>query len=134
MTGHEHVNLVEHHECGKSTRPDATPGPGDFWEVSTASHMDWPQQARMLELVDNGGGRMSLVATMLDHAGPPEPGNAPASEIARGGAGEEVLKLASIARELAYNDFQASRGASGGTRDRNVILPLAQPWPYAAAP
>jgi hypothetical protein len=88
----------------------------------------------MIELVDNGGGQMSIVATMLDHAGPPNPGDAQASLDARGTAGEQVLKLASMSRELAYNDFQASRGALGGRDDRNVILPLAQPWPYPAGP
>jgi hypothetical protein len=134
VTGHEHVNFVEHHECGKSTRPDATPGPGDFWEISTASHMDWPQQSRMIELVDNGGGSMSIVATILDHDGPPNPGAPKPDELANGASGEQVLKLSSISRELSYNDHQSSRGSSGSPEDRNVILPLVQRWPYEAAP
>jgi hypothetical protein len=36
-------------------------------------------------------------------------------------AGNEVLKLGSIARELSYNDYQGSRGARGDSSDRNVI-------------
>jgi hypothetical protein len=134
VSGHEHLNLIEHHPCGKGADQDATPGPGDFWEISTASHMDWPQQSRMIELVDNGGGRMSLAVTILDHDGPPNAGNAKPSEFARGDAGEQVLKLASISRELSYNDYQNSRGTMGGMNDRNAILPLAQPWPYAETP
>ncbi|MDX6572433.1 MAG: hypothetical protein QOC86_1589, partial [Gaiellales bacterium] len=122
VSGHEHINAIEHHPCGKdASDPDATPGPGDFWEVSTASHMDWPQQSRMIELVDNGGGRMSLAVTILDHDGPPNPGAA---------AGEQVLHLASISRELSYNDYQNSRGSAGSPADRNALLPLQQQWPY----
>lgn len=131
VSGHEHINAIEHHPCGKGTDgPDATPGPGDFWEISTASHMDWPQQSRMIELVDNGGGRMSLAVTILDHDGPANPGNAKPGDDALGAAGEQVLKLASISRELAYNDYQNSRGSAGSPSDRNALLPLQQPWPY----
>ena len=128
VSGHEHVNFVEHHRCAKDQPP--TLGDGDFWEIATASHLDWPQQSRMIELVDNGGGRMSIAVTMLDHDGPPEPGGAPPDYTANGNAGDEVLRLASIARELAYNDYQSSRGARGSTADRNAILPLVQEWPY----
>src|SRR4051812_2327803 len=130
VSGHEHINAIEHHPCGKGTDTDATPGPGDFWEISTASHMDWPQQSRMIELVDNGGGRMSLAVTILDHDGPANPGGAKPGDDALGAAGEQVLKLASISRELAYNDYQNSRGSAGSPADRNALLPLEQAWPY----
>jgi 3',5'-cyclic AMP phosphodiesterase CpdA len=130
VAGHEHQNFVEHHECAADQPP--TPGGGDFWEISTAAHLDWPQQARMIELIDNPNGRMSLALTMLDHDGPPEPGGAPPDPNANGASGEQVLKLASIGRELAYNDYQASRAANGTPADRNTILPLAQPWPYGS--
>jgi len=40
-----------------------------------------------------------------------------------------VPRLASIARELAYNDYQGSRGARGGRQDRNVILDMKRPPP-----
>jgi hypothetical protein len=131
VAGHEHQNFVEHHECEQDQPP--TPGAGDFWEISTAAHIDWPQQARMIELVDNAGTDMSLAVTMLDHDGPPNPGNAPADPVARGASGEQVLKLASIGREIAFNDYQGSRGAIGGSvADRNAILPLEQPWPYGS--
>ena len=129
VAGHEHQNFVEHHECAGDVPP--TPGAGDFWEISTAAHLDWPQQARMIELLDEAGARMSLAVTMLDHDGPPNPGGAPPDPVSNGRSGEQVLKLASIGRELAYNDYQGSRGAVGaGPQDRNAILPLRQPWPY----
>jgi 3',5'-cyclic AMP phosphodiesterase CpdA len=132
VAGHEHANFVEHHEC-ESDQPDPTPGAGDFWEISTAAHLDWPQQARMIELVDLAENRMALAVTMLDHDGPPEPGAPPATRPDRGKSGEQVLKLASIGREIAYNDYQASRSANGSPEDRNAILPLSQPWPYGSS-
>ena len=43
---------------------------------------------------------------------------------------EQVLHLASISRELSYNDYQNPRASAGSPADRNALLPLAQPWPY----
>ena len=132
IAGHEHENYVFHYNCDGNQAMEVA-GPGDFWHISTAAHLDWPQQARMIELIDNGNGTISLALTMLDHDGPPEPGGAPASLTARGTAGEQVLKLASIGRELGYNDYQHSHGARGGEPEdgnRNVIIYLDHPWPY----
>ena len=129
VAGHEHRNYVRHYRCENDTPP--TLGTSDFWHISTAAHIDWPQQSRMIELVDNGNGTMSLVLTMLDHDGPPNPGNAPPKKLGTGDSGEQVLKLAAIARELAYNDYQGGRfdGARGSTADRNVIIVLDRPPP-----
>ena len=130
ITGHEHENYVRHHTCAQEeTLPTA--GAGDFWEISTAAHIDWPQQSRMIELIDNGdSATMSLALTMLDHAGPPNPGNAKPPRRAQGQSGDQVLKLASIGREIGYNDYQHGRGARGSRLDRNVIIILDRPWPY----
>jgi hypothetical protein len=122
VNGHEHVNNVASHRCD-----DSPSKLNPFVEVTTAAHIDWPQQSREIELVDNGDGTTSLVLTILDHDGPPNPGS--------GDAGSEPLKLASIGREIGYNDYQASRGSDGkpsaqGSRDdRNVIVRLDKPWP-----
>jgi hypothetical protein len=120
VNGHEHANYVEHREC-EADEPPAL-GPGDFWEVSTAAHVDWAQQARMIELVADGG-ELKMVLTILDHAGPAYPG--------AGRAGDDVLRLASIGRELAYNDYQGGRftGGRGDRDDRNLIVPLRRPFP-----
>jgi 3',5'-cyclic AMP phosphodiesterase CpdA len=135
VAGHEHENWVERHDCADDSPPPprclvaaACPNP-HFWEVSTAAHIDWPQQARMIELVDLGG-ELALALTILDHAGPANPGG-PRDGDGRGHAPEEVLRLASIARELSYNDYQASREARGGRQDRNVILRTERPPPAA---
>ena len=129
VVGHEHENAVRRHPC------EGTPGPGfqnnqqEFYEISTAAHLDWPQQARMIELVDNGDDTsMSLVLTMLDHAGEPRAGGPQPSLDPKGHAPEQVLHLASIARELAYNDYQNARSSLGDPEDRNVIIVIEKPW------
>jgi len=124
VAGHEHENYVRHHTCAADQPP--TPGTGDFWEISTAAHIDWPQQSRMIELVDNGDGTMSLVLTILDHAGPANPGGPSAGE-EQGQASDQVLDIAATGREISYNDYQASRGARGDPADRNLIIKLGRP-------
>jgi 3',5'-cyclic AMP phosphodiesterase CpdA len=139
VTGHEHANYVEHREC-EADQPPAL-GPGDFWEVSTAAHIDWPQQARMIELVEDSG-ELKLVLTILDHAGPASPGGPQplcrrgASTAGCGRAGDQVLRLASIGREIAYNDYQGGRftGGRGDRDDRNLIVPLGRPFPCDPGP
>ena len=129
VTGHEHNNYVEHYQCAGDQPP--TPGAGDFWEVSTAAHVDWPQQARMIELVRDGP-QMDLVLTILDHDGPANPGSGPLGE----GVASDVVRLASIAREIAYNHYQLGKFSTGrGKRDdRNLIVPLGRPFPCPSAP
>lgn len=124
VAGHEHANYVRNYTCADDQPP--TPGGGGFWHVSTAAHVDWPQQSRMIELVDNGDGTLSLVLTMLDHAGPAFPGG-PKSGDEQGMAGDQVLDIASMGREIAYNDYQADRGARGDPADRNLIIVLDPP-------
>jgi hypothetical protein len=120
VAGHEHENYVERHDCPEGGDHPA-PGPNPvFWHISTAAHIDYPQQARMIELV-NDHGEMKFVLTMLDHEGSPNPGE--------GNATPNIERLSSIARELAYNDYQGSRGARGDRQDRNVILPTERPAP-----
>ncbi|MEA2444638.1 MAG: hypothetical protein QOJ12_1930 [Thermoleophilales bacterium] len=118
VDGHEHENSIRAHSCQESA------GKNSFVEVSTAAHIDWPQQSRMIELVQGRDAKLSLVLTILDHDGPPNPGSGHAE-------GGQPVRLASIARELAYNDYQGSRGARGDRADRNVIVELGKPWPPA---
>lgn len=137
VAGHEHENYVERHDCADDEPPPpkclaaaACQNP-HFWHISTAAHLDWPQQARMIELVKLGG-EMSLVLTVLDHDGPANPGGPRPGEEGRGHAPDDVLRLAGIGREIGYNDYQADRGARGGRQDRNVILPTDRPPPAEA--
>ena len=79
------------------------PGGGGLWEINTASHIDWPQQSRLIELTDNHDGTLSIFTTMVDHAGPVSY------------AGDRARPPAGLGRELAANDPQ-NRTDSGGVR------------------
>ncbi len=108
VNGHTHKNTVLAH-----TRP----GGGGLWEINTASHIDWPQQSRLIEICDNGDGSLSIFATMVDHAGP-----------VAGGTGNS-LALAGLGRELAANDPQnRTDSGRGQVIDRNVELLVAKPF------
>ena len=68
VNGHTHRNTVVPY-----ARAAGMPG-GGFWEVNTAAHIDWPQQARIVEIVDNDNGTLSIFGTIIDHAAPVSPG------------------------------------------------------------
>jgi hypothetical protein len=123
VNGHVHWNAV-------TPRPDPTePGRG-FWEVATCSLVDWPCQARLVELVDDGDGAMSIVCTMLDHDGPVvETG----VRTAGGWTGPE---MAALHRELAANVPGAGPESrlAGSAADRNVVLRLRAPFPLDRLP
>jgi hypothetical protein len=120
VAGHTHDNDVRLFRRGGRA----------FWQVSTASHIDWPQQSRTLELFDNRDGTLSLFGTIVDHDGPaapPAPG--PAAVLT------EPL-LASLSRAIAWNDPQRPPKPASGEprtnrrgepRDRNVELVLRDP-------
>ncbi|MGY1711040.1 TIGR03767 family metallophosphoesterase [Geodermatophilus sp. SYSU D00758] len=117
LNGHTHVSQV---------RPWPAPGEpgGGFWEVTTCAVVDWPGQARLVELLDNGDGTLSLVCTMVDHDSPARPPG-PFEPAAR-----RPLGLASLHRELAANVPWSGldAGLSGRPTDRNVELVLRAPW------
>ena len=108
INGHKHRNQVWAHP---------RPGGGGFWEINTASHIDGPMQSRLIEIVDNRDGTLSIFATMLDLAGP------------AGSSGiSGTLDLASLSRELAANDWQARTAhREGRPSDRNVELVVRAP-------
>jgi metallophosphoesterase (TIGR03767 family) len=87
-----------------------------FWEINTASHVDAPQQARIIELATNGDRTLSLFTTMIDAD---SPARAPYTDLTPAG-------LASLYRELAFNDltFMDRRGSYG---DGNAELLLTDP-------
>jgi metallophosphoesterase (TIGR03767 family) len=110
VNGHTHQNQV-----WARRRADGT---GGFWEINTASHIDFPQQARLIEIVDNQDATLSIFTTMVDHAGP----------TAYGGVVGNPVALAGLARELAMNDPQQRGSAQQGTpADRNTELLLPNP-------
>ena len=109
INGHSHRNQIWAH-----TRPEG----GGFWEVNTAAHIDWPQQSRVIEIVNNNDGSMSIFATVIDHA----------ATASYGGDLSSPLSLAALARELSANDWQDRTDARlGEVSDRNVELLVATP-------
>ena len=113
VNGHTHHNAITAHRRSPK-------GAGGLWEINTASHIDWPQQARIIELADNRDGTLSLFTTVIDHAG---------THLHRRRL-DHPLRLAGLARELSANDWQGrgDRGAGRGRRrDRNVELVARMP-------
>ncbi|MFW6693684.1 TIGR03767 family metallophosphoesterase [Streptomyces sp. MAR4 CNX-425] len=104
VNGHSHRNQITAHG-GEG---------GGLWEITTASHVDFPQLARVVELADNGDGTLSLFTTLIESAAP-----------YRADAGElDQTGLASLYRELALNaPHSPRRRALAGTEtDRNTEL------------
>ncbi|MGA8256010.1 MAG: TIGR03767 family metallophosphoesterase [Nocardioides sp.] len=109
VNGHTHRNEITGHKRGRD---------GGMWEINTASHIDWPQQSRIIELTDNRDGTLSIFTTMVDHSGP----------LSYGGELDDTQKLASLARELAANDWHdRSDSGLGDAKDRNVELVTLMP-------
>src|SRR5262249_22151289 len=88
LNGHTHINRI-------------TPR-GTFWEVTTGSIIDWPSQARLVEIYSTTGGSLAIGCTMLDHDGD---------------------GLADLHRELAANVPLGGLDSirAGAPEDRNAI-------------
>lgn len=120
VNGHTHRNTVTPYARSKKSKV-----PGGFWEVNTAAHVDWPQQARTVEIVDNRNGTLSVFGTIIDHAAPTSYGKHP----------KTPLELAALSRELGANDWQENGrspagedGRRGRLEDRNVELLVPAPF------
>ncbi len=116
VAGHTHENRVTGFE---------RTGGGGFWGIETASEIDWPIQSRLLEVMDNRDGSLSIFATLVDHGGAL---GTPAAGTPAFGFSPETL--AALGREFAYNDPQAgiAKGAEGRPADRNVELLVPNPF------
>ena len=105
IIGHDHVNLI-------------TPRPGPegetekgYWEIQTCALSDFPQQSRIIEIVDNKDGTGSIYCTILNHNSP-----------------EGSLTYQS--RSLSLKDVQLGDdkvGREGSLEDRNVELIFSIP-------
>ncbi len=107
------------HFCRVWAHPDPSGRTGGFWEVNTPSHVDFPQQSRIIEMVSNQDGTLSIFATLVDHQAPPatDPGQL------------DPLGLASVSRELSANDNLVNRAEHLGLEtDRNVELVIQAPF------
>lgn len=113
LNGHVHMNIVQPHG-----NPEGTSA--GFWEVTTSSLVDWPCQARVVEVFDAGAGQLAIACTMVDHDGPADPGPA-----------ITPTEMAGLHRQLAFNDPVAGvvTTRAGTEADRNVILTVPAPFP-----
>ena len=115
VNGHSHFNRIEVHE-------DPAGRTGGFYDITTAAQIDAPQQARILEIVDNADGTLSIFTTVIDHGAPPQ------TDPTR----LDLDGLAAIGRELAFNDFQSDVADAIGTpQDLNTELILGAPFPLS---
>ncbi|MFF4898661.1 TIGR03767 family metallophosphoesterase [Streptomyces sp. NPDC001068] len=105
VNGHIHRNLITPHKASNGN---------SFWEVTTASHVDYPQLARVVELVDNKDGTVSLFTTLIESAAPHR---TDFSDLSQTG-------LAALYRELAFNAPGSSKALGGDAVDRNTELVL----------
>ncbi|MEV7465569.1 TIGR03767 family metallophosphoesterase [Streptomyces kronopolitis] len=99
INGHSHVNRITPHAHPTAAR--------SFWEVNTASHVDYPQHARLLELVDNHDGTLSLFTTLIESAAPHRTDFDDLSAVG----------LASLYRELSYNAPGLAAGMGSGAHE-----------------
>jgi 3',5'-cyclic AMP phosphodiesterase CpdA len=111
VAGHSHENDVIPHPAG-----------GGWWEIKSAAVADWPTQSRLLDVLDNGDGTLSIFATLTDHDSPVvSPGDG--ADAAAAG----VETLASLGRTISFNDGQVGHEGEGEAKDRNVELLLYDP-------
>jgi metallophosphoesterase (TIGR03767 family) len=113
VAGHSHNNRVQPFKSDRGS---------GFWEIKSPAISDWPPQQRLIELMENCDGTLSIFGTMLDHEGPVDaPKAGPAG-------GFSPAELASIGRVITYNDPQGDNADSAGlATDRNVELLLDDP-------
>ena len=118
VAGHTHENKVL--ACGSE---DGCPAGGNWWEINTSAISDWPEQSRLIELMDNDDGTLSIFGTLTNTAAPlavPAPG-----ALASSFGNDE---LAAISRAVTMNDPQLGAGtAEGAAEDQNVELLVDDP-------
>jgi metallophosphoesterase (TIGR03767 family) len=107
---HPHVVLyVAGHKHYDRVWPNFRRDGRGFWQVITNALAGAPQEARLIELMDNRDGTLSIFTTMLAHAAPPN-------------------TLAWISLELAWSRRPGGRRPAGvGGAMRNVELVLRDP-------
>ena len=122
----KHSNVVlwfsGHVHDHKITQSKNNDGSHAFWEIRTGSHIDWPQQSRVIEIVKTTNGKIAIGTVVFDHAGP----------VVFNGTPEELadpVALAGLSRLLAANDWQRQTEGpfnvellEGQPEDRNIWL------------
>ncbi|MCU0663390.1 MAG: metallophosphoesterase [Myxococcota bacterium] len=110
ISGHVHKNMVVPQVAPKGKAPE-----NGYYEIVTSSTLVWPQQTRLVEIVDNRDSTVSIFCTMLDYEIPKD------KPVLHGG------------RFYGLYDVQAGSGEEGQGRptDRNVELRIPIPQDVA---
>ncbi|HNN47826.1 MAG TPA: TIGR03767 family metallophosphoesterase, partial [Marmoricola sp.] len=111
VNGHTHDNKIQAWWNSDPTR--------SFWEINTASHVDAPQLARIIEICDNADGTLSLFTTCIESDAPYQ---------APYGDGSQAA-IASLYREFAFNNPMNNPEHFGLPTAWNTELLLANPVP-----
>lgn len=112
LAGHNHEHHVDY--VG-----DEGSGKG-FYHIQTASNIDWPQQGRLVELLQDGE-RLAIATAVFDHQSPIDLEEAKADL-------ENPVNMAGISRILSANHWQRRSGnhdleiGAGQAADRNRYL------------
>jgi hypothetical protein len=123
VNGHEHNNAVRPFPADEKQDPAR-----GFWEINTAAHIGWPQQARLIEVSYKPGqgtaDSVFIFGTTVDHAAQPKPNKENQGKIDY---------LASFSRRESFIDAcvregQANCEADGAAKDKNVKLVLKAPF------
>jgi 3',5'-cyclic AMP phosphodiesterase CpdA len=117
ICGHTHQHKITHFKSQTSE---------GFWQIETASLIDWPQQGRVIEFYIDDMDQLCIATTLFDHQG------SIASQYSTNDL-NDVNNLAGLSRALSVNDWQRRSGAfdielnEGLPSDQNVILKRALP-------
>ena len=94
-----------------------------FWQIETASHADWPQQSRTIEIVQSGNGEVFIALTVIDHAAGTTYDSA-----------QTPIEMAALSRVISANVWQKRDAlgakhpadwAMGAPHERNTVLRLS---------
>lgn len=113
LAGHTHRHQISYHGHSRAH---------GFWHVRTSSLIDWPQQSRVVELLETND-QLEIVTYVFDHHGVRVPDLEDLSD---------NNTLAGLSRWLAANNWQRQEGdhvldvLEGTHTDRNVVLHLAK--------
>ena len=114
LAGHNHEHKIEYLEKKGS---DANSG---FWHIQTASNIDWPQQGRTVEILQDGN-HVVIATTVFDHQSPLRLEEA-VTDL------DNPISMAGISRILSANHWQRRSGefalelGAGSVEDRNRYL------------
>lgn len=112
LAGHDHDNRIKY--IGE-------PGVDGFWQIMTSSLIDWPQQGRIVEILEDEG-QIVIATSLIDHQSPIDLEES-ISDLS------DPVNLAALSRILSANHWQRRKDnqfhvelAAGEITDRNRIL------------